>query len=246
MSIHYLGTRFDLHTGGVDHIPVHHSNEIAQSEAAYDVHPWVEVWMHNEFLQLGDEKLSKSKGHTIVLDDLVARGIEPLAYRYFFLQAHYRQQQSFSLAEVESAATGVRRLLAAAVEARSAAGEPEVGERAALEHERRDFWAAVRDDLNAPRAMEVTWRVARGTLSLPAKRELLLDFERWLGLGLDAEAPETASPRSDPRIDALLDERRAARARRDFAAADAIRDALRDEGIEIEDTKDGARWRRVR
>jgi cysteinyl-tRNA synthetase len=246
MSIHYLGTRFDLHTGGVDHIPVHHSNEIAQSEAAYDVHPWVEVWMHNEFLQLGDEKLSKSKGHTIVLDDLVARGIEPLAYRYFFLQAHYRQQQSFSLAEVESAATGVRRLLAAAVEARSAAGEPEVGERAALEHERRDVWAAVRDDLNAPRAMEVAWRVARGNLSLPAKRELLLDFERWLGLGLDVEAPETASPHNYPRIDARLAERRAARARRDFAAADAIRDALRDEGIEIEDTKDGARWRRVR
>ena len=246
MSVHYLGTHFDLHTGGVDHIPVHHTNEIAQSEAGYDVHPWVNVWMHNEFLNLGDEKISKSKGHTLVLDDLVARGIEPLAYRYFFLQAHYRQQQSFSFAEMESAATGYRRLLAVAVEARSAAGDPAPGERAALESERGEFWAAVRDDLNAPRAMEVTWRVARGTLSPPAKRELLVDFERWLGLGLEVEMPQAERQENDPRIDALLEERRAARARRDFAEADRIRDALRAEGVEIEDTRDGARWRRVR
>ncbi len=246
MSVHYLGTHFDLHTGGVDHVPVHHTNEIAQSEAGYDVHPWVEVWMHNEFLNLGDEKVSKSKGHTLVLEDLVARGIEPLAYRYFFLQAHYRQQQSFSFAEIESAATGYRRLLAVAVEARAAAGEPTAEERAALAGERGEFWAAVRDDLNAPRAMEVTWRVARGTLSLAAKRELLLDFESWLGLGLDVEVPPAERQESDPRIDALLEERRAARARRDFAQADRIRDALRAEGVEIEDTKDGARWRRVR
>ncbi len=246
MSVHYLGTHFDLHTGGIDHIPVHHTNEIAQSEAGYDVHPWVNVWMHNEFLNFGDEKLSKSKGHTLVLADLVARGIEPLAYRYFFLQAHYRQQQSFSFAEVESAATGYRRLLTVAVEARAASGDPEPGERATLESERGEFWTAVRDDLNAPRAMEVTWRVARGTLSLPAKRELLLDFERWLGLGLDVEVPQAERQESDPRIDALLEERRAARARRDFAEADRIRDVLRAEGIEIEDTKDGARWRRVR
>ena len=246
MSVHYLGVHFDLHTGGIDHVPVHHTNEIAQSEAGYDVHPWVNVWMHNEFLNLGDEKVSKSKGHTLALEDLVARGIESLAYRYFFLQAHYRQQQSFSFAEMESAATGYRRLLAAAVEARAAADEPASNERAALESERGEFWAAVRDDLNAPRAMEVTWRVARGALSPAAKRELLLDFERWLGLGLDTEVPHTENQEGDPRIDALLEARRAARARRDFAEADRIRDALRAEGIEIEDTKDGARWRRVR
>ncbi|MCL4683837.1 cysteine--tRNA ligase [Myxococcota bacterium] len=246
MSVHYLGTHFDLHTGGVDHIPVHHTNEIAQSEAGFDLHPWVNVWMHNEHLKLGDEKVSKSKGHTLVLDDLVARGIDPLAYRYFFLQAHYRQQQSFSFDEMEAAATGYRRLLSAAVEARSAAGEPEPEERDALEYERGEFWAAVRDDLNAPRAMEVTWRVARGSLSGPAKRELLLDFERGLGLGLDNQQPQPADSPADPRIEALLEDRRAARARRDFAAADAIRDALRAEGIEIEDTKDGVRWRRVR
>ncbi|RIL06494.1 MAG: cysteine--tRNA ligase [Proteobacteria bacterium] len=246
MSVKYLGAHFDIHTGGVDHIAVHHTNEIAQSECALGVHPWVEVWMHNEFLDLGGEKLSKSKGHTLVLDDLVARGFEPLVYRYFFLQAHYRQQQAFSFDEMASAAKGYRRLLGVAVAARGVGGEPDAGERDAIEKVRGEFWDAVRDDLNAPRAMEALWRVARGDFSDAAKRELLLDFERWLGLGLATETPPGDAQESDPRIDALVAERRAARAARDFARADAIRDALKAEGIEIEDTKEGTKWRRAR
>jgi cysteinyl-tRNA synthetase len=246
MSVEYLGTHFDLHTGGIDHVPVHHTNEIAQTEAAYDVHPWVNVWMHNDFLDLGGEKLSKSKGHTLVLDDLVERGFAPLAYRYFFLQAHYRQQQAFSFEEMEAAATGHRRLLRAAVAVRGAAGEPPVAERAAVGALRTRFWDAVHDDLNAPRALAVAWEVARSALSPPAQRELLLDFERWLGLGLDDEVPDADVAESDPRIDALVAERQAARAARDFARADAIRKELEAEGVEIEDTKEGPKWRRVR
>ena len=244
MSVRYLGTHFDIHTGGVDHISVHHTNEIAQTEAAFDVHPWVNVWMHNEFLDLGGEKLSKSKGHTLVLDDLIERGFEPLAYRYFFLQAHYRQQQAFSFDEMTSAATGWRRLLRSAVAVRDADGEPPEAERQTVADLRARFWDAVRDDLNAPKALAVTWEVARSTLSAAARRELLLDFERWLGLGLDTEVARADAREADPRVDALVAERQAARQARDFARADAIRAQLDVEGIEVEDTRDGSVWRR--
>ncbi|MEB2343840.1 MAG: cysteine--tRNA ligase [Deltaproteobacteria bacterium] len=242
MSIRYLGIPFDIHTGGIDHVPVHHSNEIAQSECAYDVHPWVKIWMHNEFLNLGQEKVSKSKGHALVLDDLVARGIAPLAYRYFFLQAHYRQQQQFSFAEVEAAATGYQRLLGAAAEVREERAAPEP---AALAEPRARFRAAIRADLNAPKALEAVWSVARSPLAAAAKRALLLEFDEVLGLGLASETPRAARQEQDPRIDALVAEREAARARRDFAEADRIRDLLRAEGIELEDTREGARWRRA-
>lgn len=244
MSVRYLGTHFDIHTGGVDHISVHHTNEIAQTECAFDVHPWVNVWMHNEFLDLGGEKISKSKGHTLVLDDLVERGFEPLVYRYFFLQAHYRQHQAFSFDEMASAATGWRRLLRSAVAVRDAAGAPSEEEREAVAALRTRFWEAVRDDLNAPKALAVAWEVARSTLSPAARRDLLLDFERWLGLGLDTEVPREDARETDPRIDALVAERQAARKARDFARADAIRAQLDAEGIEIEDTRDGPVWRR--
>ncbi len=110
MAVRYLGKHFDIHTGGIDLASVHHTNEVAQSECGYGVHPWVELWMHNEFLDMGSEKMSKSKGNVRTLADLVAKGIDPLAFRYFFLQAHYRQQQSFSDEAIESAATGYRRL----------------------------------------------------------------------------------------------------------------------------------------
>ena len=242
MSVQYLGTTFDLHTGGVDHIAVHHTNEIAQSECAFDVHPWVRFWIHNEFLELGGEKMAKSTGNLLVLQDLVDRGFEPLAYRIFFLQAHYRQQQTFGFDALEAAAIGYRRLLAAAVEVREAAGAPDAG---ALAEYGGRFREAIRDDLNAPRALAVAFEVARAAeLGAATRRALLLDFDRVLGLGLASELPRGSVAESDPRIDGLLAEREAARRRRDFAAADRIRDGLAAEGIVIEDTPQGPRWRR--
>lgn len=110
MAHRYLGEHFDIHTGGIDLASVHHTNEVAQSECGYHVHPWVEFWMHNEFLDMGSEKMSKSKGNVRTLSDLMAQGIDPLAFRYFFLQAHYRQQQSYSEEAIQAAATGYRRL----------------------------------------------------------------------------------------------------------------------------------------
>jgi cysteinyl-tRNA synthetase len=242
MSTKYLGARFDIHTGGVDHVKVHHTNEIAQSECALDVHPWVQVWMHEEFIDFRGEKMSKSKGNVYLLDDLVAQGYEPLAFRFFFLQAHYRKQQTFTDEAMAAAATGYRRLLGQSLALKEAREEADA-ER--IEPWRVRFQAAVRDDLNAPRALAVATEVAREASLPPADRRALLEeFDRWLALDLlTAELPDAASER-DPRIDALLAERETARAARNWAEADRIRDTLAAEGILIEDSPEGPRWRR--
>jgi cysteinyl-tRNA synthetase len=242
MSSKYLGTTFDIHTGGVDHIAVHHTNEIAQSECCFDVHPWVRFWLHNEFLDLRGEKMSKSKGNVTVLDDLVAAGFPPLAFRYFFLQAHYRQQQVFTDDAMEAAAKGYDRLVGAAAGVRAAEGPVD---EAKLEPLRERFRAAYRDDLNGPRALAVAWDAARsGDLEPAERRTLLREFDAFLGLDLEGAEGRAAASESDPRIDALVQRRQAAREARDFAESDRIRDELAAEGILIEDTPAGPRWRR--
>jgi cysteinyl-tRNA synthetase len=243
MATKYLGERFDIHTGGVDHVRVHHTNEVAQSECVLDVHPWVGTWMHNEFLDLGGEKVSKSKGHVLVVDSLVERGIDPLAFRYFFLQAHYRQQQAFTFEAVEAAATALRRLIGHAVAAREAGGTADPSK---VEPHLRRFWSALADDLNAPQALAAVWDAVRAEDLSPADRwAFLADADRALGFGLaEAKAPDADESGTDPRIDALVAERQAAREAKDFATSDRIRDELAAEGVELVDTPTGPSWRR--
>ncbi len=243
MATKYLGERFDIHTGGIDHVRVHHTNEVAQSESVLDVHPWVGTWMHNEFLDLGGVKISKSKGHVLTVDTLVERGIEPLAFRYFILQAHHRQQQTFTFGAVEAAGTALRRLIGHAVAAREAGGAPDP---ARVEPHRRRFWSALADDLNAPQALAAVWDAVRADDLTPADRwAFLADADRALGFGLaEAERPDADESGSDPRIDALVAERQAARAAKDFATSDRIRDELAAEGIDLVDTPTGPTWRR--
>ena len=242
MSTKYLGRQFDVHTGGIDHLSVHHTNEIAQSETALDVHPWVNVWMHEEFLDFRGEKMSKSKGNIYLLQDLIDHGLLPLGYRYFFLQAHYRKQQTFTDEAIAAADRGYRRLVASTFDARSASGAPDAS-RCAPWRER--FREAVRDDLNAPRALALAIEMLRDETLAPADRRALLgEFDGFLGLDLlTAELP-AETQESDARIDALVAEREAARKRRDFREADRVRDLLAAEGIVIEDTPQGPRWRR--
>jgi cysteinyl-tRNA synthetase len=200
--------------------------------------------MHNEFLDLGGEKISKSKGHVLVVDSLVERGFDPRAFRYFFLQAHYRQQQAFTWEAIEAAATTHKRLVGHAVVAREAGGEPDV--KRVAPHLRR-FWAALADDLNAPQALAATWDAVRDPFLSPADRwAFLADADRALGFGLEHVAPPEADESgSDPRIDGLVAEREAARAAKDYATSDRIRDELAAEGVEIVDTPTGPTWRRA-
>ena len=243
MSMHYLGVPFDIHTGGVDHIQVHHTNETAQSECATGVHPWVRTWIHCEWLIFGSEKMAKSKGNVRLLQDLIDAGIEPRAFRFFFLQAHYRQQQTYTDEAMEAAWRGYRRLREQTAALAGEGGKPSP-ERIRPHLER--FRAALRDDLNAPRALAALFEALRDpALEAADRRALVEEVDRVLALDLLRPLPEsTREEEGDPRIEALLAEREEARKRRDFATADRIRAELEAEGIEVRDTAEGPRWRR--
>ena len=246
MSTKYLGQQFELHTGGVDHIAVHHTNEIAQSECALHLHPWVPYWVHHEFLRLGPDKISKSSGQTLCVGDLIEQGYEPLAFRYFTLQAHYRAQQEFTLNAMDAAQAALTRYRRRAAQARDAAAGA-APDPAACAPYRDRFWAAVADDLNAPQALAVASEVLKATdLSDADTWALLVDFDPFLGLDIaSATQGDLAADDLDASFQALLEERAAARAAKDWARADAIRDDLAAQGFEIIDTPDGAKVRRA-
>ncbi len=249
MSMKYLGETIDLHTGGEDHIATHHPNEIAQSEAATGK-PFVRYWLHGRFLRWNDDdrRMSKSSGEFLVVGDLAARGYDPLALRYSCLNASYRVPLTFSWAAMDSAAESLRRLQE---NVRRLAGEASDAPAARLSPTLRDrFRAALADDLDTPGALAVTWeaiRQANRASAAPEKRALLdqvLDFDRVLGLRLaDAAAAGKPLPTN---VAALIEKRQAARAARDWAAADALREAIRGQGYEVEDTPAGTRWRAIR
>jgi cysteinyl-tRNA synthetase len=236
MSLKHLGERFDIHTGGIDLKFPHHEDEIAQSEGALG-HEVVSIWMHGEFLTLGDAKMAKSAGNIIRVSDLPSKGFEPLVFRYLALTAHYRSKLDFTDAAMHAAASGLARLRRAvasagdAVEHIDLAAEPMAGYR-------QRFGEAVADDLAMPRALALAHEVASADeLSDLQRRALLLDFDRVLGLSL--ESPATAdAPLPEGAAD-LLERRAAARAERDYAASDALRDELSRLGVEVRDTPSG-------
>jgi cysteinyl-tRNA synthetase len=245
MSVRYLGEHFDIHCGGVDHIPVHHTNEIAQTEAATG-RQWVNYWLHNEFLVFDEGKMSKSLGNVLTLQVLKDRGYHPLDFRYYILGGHYRTQLQFSF-EALDAARSARRNLGERLQ-RLNAGPDEGPEstRALGERARSmltEFSAAIEDDLNMPRALAAVWGLIKDQEIPAAERRFLAErMDEVLGLGL-GEMSGGGELSSDEK--ALLDERSEARARRDFSRADEIRDELLDLGIVVEDTPEGPRWSRV-
>ncbi|MDQ4035946.1 MAG: cysteine--tRNA ligase [Chloroflexota bacterium] len=233
MSLKHLGERFDVHTGGIDLKFPHHEDEIAQSEGALG-HEVVSVWMHGEFLTMGDAKMAKSAGNIIRVAELPSLGYEPLVFRYLALTAHYRSKLDFTDAAMHAAASGLARLRRATAgpdEPVDLATEPMAGHRAR-------FSEALADDLGTPRALAVAHEVAAiFELTDGQRRALLLDFDRVLGLSLDAPA-ESEAP-LPPGATELLERRAAARAARDFAASDALRAELAGLGIEVRDTPSG-------
>ena len=252
MSIEYLGGHFDIHTGGVDHIPVHHTNEIAQSQAYLaDGQPWVRWWMHGDFINLSSAKISKSAGGGLLVSDLIARGYHPLVYRYMLLQAHYRSQIEFSWPAMDAARTGLRRLLDRYAAGRQAArgGPPAPGD--AVQRHRQAFAEAIRDDLNTPRGLAAVAAASRDDQVTDAGlAALAAEFDAVLGLGLSRLSPDDLDLRradaaiSEDDVQSLVDERDRARAARDFARSDQIREELARAGVAVEDQPGGtSRWR---
>jgi cysteinyl-tRNA synthetase len=238
MSTKYLGEQFDIHTGGIDLVFPHHEDEIAQSQGVSGKEP-VEVWVHNEFLIYGNIKMSRSKGNVVLLSTLKERGIDPMAYRYLLLTAHYRSKLNFTDESITAAQNGLNNLRAdlAALPAVDAADLEGWSEEAELE--RDAFHTAINDDLDLPTALSITREVARDSKIAPAeRRRLILDFDRVLGLRLETVEPKNPRVISDE-VRALMRERDQARAARDWNRSDQLREQLIALGFEVRDTPEG-------
>jgi cysteinyl-tRNA synthetase len=241
MSRELLAPQLDIHTGGADNIFPHHEDERAQSEAASGT-TFVRYWLHSEWLQAtGDEKMSKSAGNIFTVDDLVRQGIHPLSYRYFIFQAHYRTPQNFVWDALSGAQTALFRLWTAAAELVQS-GEPRsVGTNASVYRER--FHEAINDDLNLPVAVAGIHDMLGDRLGPGEKLALLEDFDRVLGLDILDMACRLSEISPDERD--LLSRREAARASRDWAESDRLRDTLFAHGLAVRDTPEGQRWART-
>jgi cysteinyl-tRNA synthetase len=230
MAQKYLGDYFDIHCGGEDHIPVHHTNEIAQTEARVGTR-LANFWMHGYFLLSNDAKMAKSAGEFLRLQALVERGYDPLAYRYLCLTGHYRTQLNFTWDALDAAATGLTRMRQGF---HGLAPDPAAAPDAAL---LARFTADINDDLNVPRALSVAWETLRGDLTPAVRRATLERFDDVLGLGLAGWRPVEDAVPDD--VKALAEARQAARIAKNWAESDRVRGQLHAAGWEMEDRPDG-------
>ena len=236
MSIRYLGKQIDIHCGGIDHIPVHHTNEIAQAEGATNIKPWVLYWMHGNFLVLGkNEKMAKSAKNFLRLQTLIDKGYSPLNYRYFCLQAHYRKELTFSWEGMDAAKTGLRRLrekvnvLSTTGATIGATMEPRLEY---MEH----FEKAVNDDLNIPQALSIAWELMDNEqVSDADKLATIKKFDTVLGLNLD----EPITFEIPAKIQKLVVDRDKARKEKDWKKSDELRAKIEKAGFMVKDGPKG-------
>ncbi len=236
MSVKYLGPEFDIHTGGIDHIPVHHNNEIAQSVCAGN--PYARVWMHNAHLNMatenGSEKMAKSSNNFITLQTLKDKSIDPIALRYVFLTAHYSTPLQFSWEALEGANVALNRLRQK-VNTYTENNPSKEKIDAVINENKKNFLKYINDDLDTPFAIDFIWEIARGILPVSEKKALLLEFDKVLGLELDKvetfEIPEE--------VQNLIKERDLARNAKDFTKSDELRAKIEEFGFEVKDTPEG-------
>lgn len=237
MSKKYLGDEFDIHTGGIDLIPTHHENEIAQSKGACGKIP-AHYWMHGEYLLINGGKMSKSLGNVYLLKDIIARGYNPLVYRLFSYSSHYKNKINFTWEGIEAASIALDRLKDAY--AKHLQGEENVSNEQIIEYEEK-FHKAINDDLNMPLAMSVVWDVAKAPKSKKIA-ELLLKFDSVLGLEInEIENKEEEIPEQ---VKNLAKERLIAREDKDWEKSDLLRDQIANLGYVIKDTKDGFEFKK--
>lgn len=244
MAMKYLGETFDIHTGGVDHIPVHHENEIAQSEALIGK-PAVRYWVHSEFLLVDNGKMSKSLGNTYTISDIEARGFNPLSFRYLCLNGNYRNKLNFTWEALKSAETALERLYEGVLAHRDSK-DAEVEDNV-IDSFLKEFEEAINDDLNIPLAIGVLWKVVRYPVKSYKLYELILKMDQIFSL--DFANPKIKDAASEETLPAelmqLIEERQKARKEKNYALADKIRDELLAKGIALRDTKEGVKWERI-
>ena len=233
MGYKYLGEQFDIHTGGVDHIPIHHENEIAQSKGFSGKIP-ANYWMHVEFLQINGGKMSKSLNNLYTLKDLEEKGYEPLVYRMFNFTSNYRAQINFTFEAMDAAKIALNRLRDGYL--KHSEGTDDVQDELIKEYEDR-FLEAINDDLNMPVAMSVVWDVVKNPNKSKKLQNLLLKFDEVLGLDLkNYKKQENVLPEE---IASLVNERNEARVNKNWAESDRIRDILIEKGYTVKDSKEG-------
>ena len=238
MSMKYLGETFDIHCGGIDAIPVHHTNEIAQSEAATG-HKWVNYWCHGEFLLNDKGKMSKSSGEFLTLPVLVGHGYNALDYRYFCLGGHYRTQLKFSYEALDHAKSARERLNSMVAELKAKAKpESTISEKA--ESYKDSFFAALFNDLRCPEALAVMWKMLKdNSITEGEKLSLLYSMDKVLGLDLDKVEAKKEEKVGGEEEWKLVEERKQAKAEKNYQRADEIRKELEERGYIVKDTPQG-------
>ncbi len=233
MSRKYLGDKFDIHTGGVDHIPIHHENEIAQSIGATG-HNLANYWMHVEFLLIDGGKMSKSLGNVYTLNDLKAKGIDALSYRYFTYSSHYRNKLNFTWDAIKSAKNSLNKLRD--MIALHKGVNKKIDKNIISKYEEQ-FLDAINDDMNMPVAISIVWEIAKEKEKSNDFYELIKKFDSVLSLDLDKNDKEDINIPEDIKL--ILNEREDARKNKNFAKSDELRDKLKELGYIVKDTKDG-------
>ena len=244
MSMKYLGEHFDIHCGGIDAIPVHHTNEIAQSEAATGK-TWVNYWCHGEFLLMGNAKMSKSSGGFVTLQTLLDKGYNALDYRYFCLTGHYRSQLRFSYEALDAAKSAREGLVERVCQLKAEAAPSSAPSEKAAEY-MKAFDDAMENDLSAPQALSLLWKLVKdGEVSSADKLAAIYHMDEILGLDLArTEAPKKEAVGTEDDLK-LLEERTAAKKAKDFKRADEIRDELKRRGFNVKDTPSGPILERI-
>lgn len=228
MAMKYLGEEFDIHTGGIDHIPVHHNNEIAQSESLTGKIP-ARFWLHNEHITISDEKMAKSGDNFLTLEYLRKNGVDHLAYRYWLLSARYSTRMDYSLDAIKASQIALEKLV---LYVRNVLVTGDVNEEYKVK-----FLETLNDDLNTPKAIAIVWELMKDqNISDEDKKATLLDFDKVLGLALDKEKVKIDIPEE---VQMLLDDRKTAKENKDFAQADEIRKNIENKGFFVKDNKDG-------
>ena len=254
MSMEYLGDTIDIHTGGIDHINIHHTNEIAQSEAATGK-PFVRFWVHNEFLLVDGEKMSKSKKNFYTVDDITPRGVDPLALRYLFLTAHYRDKINFTWKSLEASQNALNNLRDEVREWLTVIPS-DSEESQASKDKSRDFSAAPRNDnsyyqrfldvlnndLNTPQALAVMWEMVKSDLPNSVKAAITLEMDKILGLGLEKYVGKKLEIPKE--VMELVEKRENVRKSGDFEKSDKLRKKVKEMGYDIEDSVRGSKVRK--
>ena len=235
MGQKYLGEQFDIHTGGIDLIPTHHENEIAQSKGYCGKIP-ANYWLHGEYLLIDGGKMSKSLGNVYLLKDITNKGYNPLSYKLLTYSSHYRNKLNFTWESMESSDKALERLKNGYKS--HLKGTDDVEDEIINEYEEK-FHKAINDDLNMPLAMSVVWEVVRNEKKSPKLAKLLIKFDTILGLKIDEDNESTKEKEIPEEILMLVDERKVARENKNWEESDRLRNLINEKGYSIKDTKDG-------